>query len=389
LFYSLGKSPGVYLGSLEESAAGPRRLMTADTAAEYLPSGWLLWVQPSVLMARRFDAASGSFSGEPVPLAQPVASGYAVAGAFSVSQTGLIAWRAYITPRRQLVWFTRTGASTAVLGEPDDFNVLYPELSPDGQRVAVARGAGGAGGDIWLLDHAHLVRFTFDPSDDRFPIWSPDGVRVAFSSNRNGTYDLYVKRADGSGPEQPLLASSDVKIPNSWSPDGRCILYYSAQNAGDLMVLPLVGDRKPYPFLNTPFTETSGAFSRDGKWVAYQSNESGRNEVYVRPFPGPGGVWQISTGGGESPRWKADGNELYYLGPGNRVMGVAIAQQGRSLVVGQPVTLITANTLVSSATSVGRPQYDVAPDGRFLLDVELTDTSTVPITLLQDWRPPR
>src|ERR1019366_6551897 len=122
------------------------------------------------------------------------------------------------------------------------------------------------------------------------------------SSNRKGNYDLYEKPADGSGSEKLLLQSADDKRPHSWSPNGRFILYGSSQNNGDLMVLPLSGDRKPFPFLSTPFNETQGVFSPDGKWVAYQSNESGRSEVYVRPFPGPGGQWQVSTGGGGAPR---------------------------------------------------------------------------------------
>ena len=387
LFYTLGKEPGIYLGSLDakEGSGGPVRVTAADTAGEYLPSGWLLWVQQSVLLARRFNVASGTLSGDAIPVAQPVASGYAIAPALSVSRTGLIAWCASTSPRRQLVWFTRFGASTGVLGEPDEFNALYPEISPNGRRVAVTRGIGGPGGDIWLVDAVRQIRFTYDPADDRFPIWSPDGARVAFSSNRRGVYDLYARQADGSAPEELLLSSPEIKIPNSWSPDKRFILYYSAHNSGDLMVLPLEGDRTPYAFLSTPFSEMNGAFSPDGKWVAYQSNESGRNEVYVRKFAAAGAVSQISTAGGEAPRWRADGRELYYLAPGSRIMGVAVAEQGGALTGGQPVPLITATNLVTSVTSFGRPQYDVARDGRFLLEVDLTDSSRNPITLLANW----
>ena len=142
---------------------------------------------------------------------------------------------------------------------------------------------------------------------------------------------------------------------------------------------------KPYPFLSTPFSETNGVFSPDGKWVAYQSNESGRDEVYVRPFPGPGGVWQISAGGGTQPRWRADGKELYYVAPGNKLMAAAITAQASSITPGQPVVLFTANfTRVTN-----RPPYDVARDGRFLVNVELTDAATPPITLLQNWKAPK
>jgi len=230
-------------------------------------------------------------------------------------------------------------------------------------------------------------RFTFDPADDRFPIWSPDGARVVFASNRNGTYDLYQKQANGSGNEEVLLQSAENKRPSSWSPDGRFILY--TQNSRDMMVLPLTdsrkpGDRKPYPFLSTQFSQTQGAFSPDGKWVAYQSNESGRNEVYVRPFPGPGGQWHVSTGGGISPRWRADGKELYYLAPDNKLMAVAVTVQGAAFTPGTPETLFQTH-IVSPGL---RPQYDVARDGRFLINTDLQDTSAEPIHLLLNWKPP-
>ena len=153
------------------------------------------------------------------------------------------------------------------------------------------------------------------------------------------------------------------------------------------MVLPMLPERngKPYPFLSTPFSELNGMFSPDGKWVAYESNESGRNEVYVRPFPGPGGVWQISAGGSSYPRWRADGKELHYLAGGNKLMAAAISAQGASITPGQPVGLFTANFFRGST----RPPYDVARDGRFLASVELNDAATPPITLLMNWQAPK
>ena len=152
------------------------------------------------------------------------------------------------------------------------------------------------------------------------------------------------------------------------------------------MVLPVLPERngKPYPFLSTPFNEQNGVFSPDGKWVAYQSNEAGRDEVYVRPFPGPGGVWQISAGGGTFPRWRADGKELYYLAPGNKLMAAAISAEAASITPGPPVALFTANF----ARGLIRGPYDVARDGRFLVNVELND-ATPPITLLMNWKPPK
>jgi eukaryotic-like serine/threonine-protein kinase len=207
---------------------------------------------------------------------------------------------------------------------------------------------------------------------------------LVFSSNRNGESDLYQKAASGSGGEQALLRSAETKRPNSWSPDGKFILYWSRQNNGDLMVLPLFGDRKPFPFLSTPFDERQGVFSPDGRWVAYQSNESGRFEVYVRTFPGTGGQWQVSTGGGNSPRWRADAKELYYLAPDDKLMAVAVPAQGATLVPGTPEVLSQTH-IVQGAD---RQQYDVSRDGRFLVNTELSEISTEPIHLLLNWRPP-
>ena len=246
--------------------------------------------------------------------------------------------------------------------------------------------------DIWLQDGARISRFTFDPADDAMPLWSPDGSRVVFLSNRAGTYDLYQKPADGSGTEALLLHSADNKRPTAWSPDGRVILYASALNNGDLMVLPMTGtgDREPFAFLSTPFNEAQGVFAPDGTWVAYQSNESGRNEIYVRPFPGPGGQWQISTGGGTSPRWRKDGKELYYLSPDNKMMAVPVAiqrtAQGGTFVPGTPTALF--QTHIGLAPGTNKPNYDVARDGRFLINTALDDTSTEPIHLLLNWKPP-
>jgi Tol biopolymer transport system component len=237
-----------------------------------------------------------------------------------------------------------------------------------------------------MQETGRSTRVTFDPADDRYSIWSPDGARVVFASGRRGRFDLYQKPANGSGREEVLLqTSSDDKRPNSWSPDGRFILYNSSQNNGDLMVLPLTGDRKPIPFLTTPSNEQQGVFSPDGKWVAYQSNESGRFDVYVRAFPLPGGQWQVSTGGGTSPRWRADGKELYYVAPDAKLMAVTVKTQEATFAPGTPAALFQTHM----AQGLNKPQYDVARDGRFLINTELESNSTEPIHLLLNWKPPK
>ena len=384
LFTIIGADSAIWLGSLD--GGEPRRIATigigADSEGEFIAPGWLVRARQGILVAQRFDAASGQLSGEPVSLAQAVGvDQVTLAGAFSVSPFG-IAWRAGGGGRKQLMWFNRAGQSVGTFGAASDSNLFFPELSPDGKRVAITRGPVGSG-DIWLQEGTRSSRFTFDPADDRYIVWSPDGERVVFASSRTGNYDLYLKNANGSGSEDVLLHSPDNKRPNSWSPDGRFLLYSTDENNGDLIVLPLTGDRKAFPFLSTPFNERQGAFSPDGKWVAYASNESGRNEVYVRPFPTPGGQWQISTSGGDAPRWRADGKELYYMASDGKLMAVAVAQ-GAAFAPGTPEALF--QTLVS--VGVQKPNYDVARDGRILVNTELSETANEPIHLLLNWKPP-
>jgi serine/threonine protein kinase/Tol biopolymer transport system component len=385
LFVVNGADPSIWLGSL--SGAAYRRITSlavgTDSAAEYLPPGWLVRVRQNTLEAQRFDAGLGRLSGDPVPLDRSVRTdALTMAGFFSVSASGAIAWRSGGGDRRQLIWFNRAGENVGSFGDIGDSTMFSPEIAPDGKRVATMRGPVGSS-DIWVQEGVRNTRFTIDPADDRYPIWSPDGARLAFASNRNGAYDLYDKAADGSGSERLLLPSPDFKRPNSWSPDGRFILYWTAQNNGDLMVLPLTGDRKPFPFVSTPFDEQQGAFSPDGKWVAYQSDKSGRFEIYVRPFPGPGAESQVSAEGGHSPRWRADGRQLYFLAPDLKMMAAKTETKGATFTASAPESLF--QTRINQATN--RQQYDVARDGRFLILTDLPEMSSEPIHLLLHWHP--
>jgi Tol biopolymer transport system component len=385
---------GIYIGALGGSVA--TRLTPADGDALYLPNGWLLWVRAGTLVVQRLDPAGLALVGKQVKLADAVAllprrprSG------ISVASNGLIAYRAGGGSRRQLTWFDRSGSVLGTLGEPDDFGLSDPRLTPDGRAVVTRAVDGNL--DLWLLDGGRRTRITFDPARDDFAQLSPDGTVVVFRSGRTGAGDLYTKLLGRTDPEELLLQTDELKVPMSWSPDGRFLMYLSfdpVTNA-DLWVLPLQGDRTPYVFLRTPFREALGVFSPDGRWVAYHSNESGRPEVYVRPFFEPGqrdaatanDQWQISTDGGAFAKWRADGQELYYLDPSGAMMAVSISVTGNKLVPGTPQMLFRTRISGGGRDVQQNIQYDVAADGRFLIATELVDDAATPITLIQNWSP--
>jgi Tol biopolymer transport system component len=241
--------------------------------------------------------------------------------------------------------------------------------------------------DIWLLDGTRATRLTFDPANDFSPVWSPDGAQVAFDSGRTGVRDLYLKPSNGTGPEMPLVTSAKAKVATDWSRDGRFIAY--EEFPGDLWIVPLAGDRRPFLFLRTDFLELEAHFSPDVKWVAYKSNESGQYEVYVRPFsdtstPARGGQWQVSSAGGINPRWRSDGRELYYLAPDSTLMAVPIEVRGTTLAPGAPVALFRPKIVGGGAGF--STEYDVSRDGRFLINMIVED-SAPPITIIQNWKP--
>jgi eukaryotic-like serine/threonine-protein kinase len=240
--------------------------------------------------------------------------------------------------------------------------------------------------DIWLFDIARglRTRFTFDPADEPTSVWSPDGSRVVFNARRKGSLDLYQKASSGAGDDEELLADNLEKVPLDWSSDGRFILFaVGASQTSDLWVLPLSGDRKPFPFLQTPFDENPGRFSADGRWITYASNESGRYEVYVTPFPGPGAKWQVSTAGGDFPRWRRDSKEIFYLAnaPDYKLMAAAVNGGGSTFEVGAVRPLFDARAVANQ-----RWMYDISPDGqRFLVNTLAEEAASAPITLVVNW----
>jgi Tol biopolymer transport system component len=386
---------GMYVVSLD--GGEPTRVLAGETAAVYAPPGYLLWVSQGVLVAQRFDATRATLEGEPIPVTQALGiDDGTFRSAFSVSAMGTLAHRVGSPARRQLVWVDRTGKVLNAIGVPDDNVLANPALAPDGQRVAVSRIVDG-NFDVWLMEVGRGVanRYTFDAALDATPIWSPDGSRLVFSSTRKGaTGDLYEKPADGATDEQPFFVNTQDKWPHDWSRDGRFILYAvtaDPKSGWDLWALPLTGERKPFPVVQTSFEEFGGQFSPDGRWIAYASNESGRSEIYVRPFPGPGGKWQVSTAGGAQPRWRRDGKELFYVAPDNRLMAVPLgfAADARAVDVGAPVALfptrLASGAGIGSVGSFATAQYDIATDGRFLMNVAVEEATAPPITIVQNW----
>jgi Tol biopolymer transport system component len=398
LFYSRGtpETSGIYLGHLDGSA--PVRLTAADLAGVYHPDGWLLWTRAGTLTAQRLDLAQAALTGESVTLADGLVTDGLSLSALSVSTTGMIAYRTGDGGQVQLTWVDRTGANLGTLGEPDGTQ-FSPSLSPDGRRVAVVRSVQG-NTDTWLLDGARSSRFTFDPALDLLPLWSPDGSQIVFTSNRAGVYDLYQKPSNGAGEETLLLSSDQTKAPNSLSADGRFLLYMSIspQTRTDLWALPMTGEGDPFIVLQTPFAEGWAKFSPDDRWLAYMSNASGRDEIYIRAFVAPedtdastgtaiSGVWQISTAGGTYPTWSPDGQELYYLDPDANMMAVAFSVTGDSVEVGNPIALFPTRIFGGGTDLSVHWQYDVASDGRFLINTVVGEGSTTPITLIQNWDP--
>jgi Tol biopolymer transport system component len=396
LYTSIPANPevsGTYIGALGSNVS--TRVTLSDGNALYLPNGWLLWVRAGALVTQRLDLAGAALTGKQVTLADGVSLDWRSRSGISAASTGLIAYRAAGGSRRQLTWFDRSGSVLGTLGDPDGFSVMHPRVTPDG-RAVVSRTVEG-NYDLWLLDGGHTTRITFDPGRDDYEQLSPDGTMVVFRSTRSGPGDLYAKLLGRTDPEQQLLQSDEIKVPNSWSRDGRFLMYASVSRVtnADLWVLPMQGDRTPYVFLRTPFREAYGVFSPDGKWVAYQSNESGRLEVYVRPFFEPGQLdaatandqWQISTDGGTYAAWRSDGQELYYLDPSGAMMAASITVTGNKLISGTPQMLFRSHIFQGGRDLQQGRQYDVAADGRFLINTELNDDSATPITLIMNWSP--
>ncbi len=366
------------IGSLDSKET--QKLVPAQTLVSYAPPGYILFVRDKTLVAQPFDLKTLKTTGEPVPLAEHIGTDSVGLARFSVARDGTLAYRTGETGDR-LVWLDRTGREVETVGDPGEYH--NPDLSPSGDRLAFDLADPRTGKtDIWVRDVARGVnsRFTFGGADAFGPKWSPDGRWIAYTVGN----DLFEKAADGRGEERPLFKSEDLKFVADWSRDGRTIAFNArAKETGwDIWTLSATGDAKPTAFRKTPFLELLPAFSPDGRLLAYMSNESGRPEIYVETFPEAGGKWQISAAGGVEPRWRADGKELYYRAPDQKMMAVEIRMESGTLKAGVPRALFAGRF----DTGTARNRYLPSPDGqRFLLVAPLGREAMTPTTVVLNW----
>ncbi len=369
------------VGDLDSSSV--KTLFKTTTRVQYAEPGYLLYVRERTLVAQPFDARSLTVKGEPLPVGEDLVPGALGLASFSVSRNGVLVFRGGEQPGSRLIWVDRRGTETLAVEGAAGYGDAV--LSPDGTRLAYdLTSTGQERADIWIRDLARGVasRFTFDPAVEVNPLWSPDGRQIVFTSRVKGRGDLYLKDISGTRDAQPLLVDAEEKYASDWSRDGRYLLFATRKAGGswDIAALPLTGDRKPFPVLRTSFVELWATFSPDGKYIAYQSNESGRQEIYVQDFPAAHNKWQLSTDGGTEPFWNGNGRELFYRAA-SRMMSVSI-ETGATLTAGNPVALF--QTRFSTVTARGH--YRPAPDGqRFLVLAPVAREAERPAAVVLNW----
>jgi hypothetical protein len=392
LYWSQGDRPE-YTGAYSASFSRPDervQLVSTDANALYAQGedgrGYLLWLRGGTLVAQEFDLGTLKLVGGLHTLADPVSKvGLLGQMNVAVSTNGLLLYSASTT-FSQFTWFDRWGKSLGTLGEPGEYNTF--RLSPNGRRAAATRVRPG-GADLWEFDVERGVaeRLTYNSTENNYPVWSPDGQAIVFTSCCPRS--LFRMDVTGSGSEQRVSQPQHQQLANDWSRDGKLILFYDVAPATqrDLWTLSVSSDGRaavaaqPKLYLRTPFNESFGRFSPEAnpRWVAYQSDVSGRYEVYVQAFPGPGDRTPISTGGGTYPQWSSDGHELFYVSPDNKLMAVKLQLGRNSVVPSAPSELFAL-----PVTQIGWSPYDTAPDGRFLVRATPKQVAQ-PLTVIVNW----
>jgi Tol biopolymer transport system component len=390
----------LYIGSITSSDR--KHLFPLVSSAAYA-RGQLFFARDRQLLTAPFDARRLRVTGEPIVVGDDVLQqwDHDHKTDFSVSEAGPVVFRSLSGPDTKLVWRDRAERHSQVI-TPSAAQHFEPTLSPDQKRIAVdvfeprsskphTFGLAALTSDIWIMEDegGAASRLTFDPAADLQPVWSPDGTRIAFSSNRRGPLDLYLRRIDGAAGDELLYASAENKHALAWSPDGRWLVYgsYDPKTHGDLWLLPIDGQRLPVPLLRGEASEEQTQISPDGRWFAYTSNESGRDEIYVQSFPTPAGKWQVSVAGGGDPRWRHDGKELFFIGDDRRLMAANVTA-GEAFKSSVPVPIF--DTGMKPQWGAARNLYDVSPDGqRFLFMTPVADDRLSPFIILLNWSPDR
>ncbi|MBO0860882.1 MAG: serine/threonine-protein kinase [Chloracidobacterium sp.] len=385
LYYAYGKQAGqsgVYVCSLSDKSS--HQVLSSEYSAVYA-AGYLLFVQNGALMGQSFDTRALKLVGEPFLVAEQVKT-FRMVPQISGGESGTLAFQSGGALTQQLVWFDRSGKRLGTVGEPADYS--NPSLSADDKRLAVGiLDPKTSTRDIWLFDLARGAksRFTFDPADDLNPVWSKDGSRIFFTSDRKGPRDFFQKKVNAAEDDELIFASPELKNVLDLSPDGRLLIYNTNAtsnnvNSVGLWLLPLEGERNPRPFLKTQFNEDQAVISPDGRWVSYRSDESGRSEIYVATFPHLSGKWQVSVDGGMEPQWRRDGKELFFTN-NNRKLMVAEVKTGAGAFEAEAPRLLFETQLFNQ----GRNRYIVTADGqRFLVITRLEDTPA-PINVVLNW----
>jgi Tol biopolymer transport system component len=376
----------IFVGSLDSPSR--KKVLDSLTESVYGAPGYLVFARKATLFAQRFDPRALNLTGEPAPIVQDAAMQFGVwRSGFTVSQAGNLTYGSNAAADVELIVTDRSGRRLSSLETTEFPN--FVRLSPDGLKVAVGEQPDGGSepGGIRIYDLSKRVRskFTFGEMIMN-PIWSPDGSQLAFSSARTGVFNVYLKPATGAAEEQPLHATTDDERPQSWSPDGRYIVLDSRPQSRlglpQIAILPMTGDRKSFPYLHSAHINSGGQVSPDGRWLAYGSNETGRMEVYVSSFPQAKGKWQVSFTGGQFPRWRKDGRELFYCRIDSALVAAEVTPGRGSFAVGSATQVTETRTFHANLAA----PYDVFPDGqRIIMRAVKSQSMHPPLTLITNW----
>jgi Tol biopolymer transport system component len=385
---------GVYTGALDSPeyqllfASETNAVYSTQAGTDSAKNGYLLFIRDRSLMGQAFNAGSLQLHGEPITLAEDVGAVKSLSLApISISNNAMLVYQSVGEATRQFSWMDRGGRALVNVTNTGEWGP--PRISPDGTRAVAAKlGKDRKNADLWMIDQAgNTTQFTTGPAHKGSPVWSPDGSRIAYFVNQEGSYDIFVSPANSGVRADLLLKTAQAKYPTDWSRDGKYLLFgvLTEGSRSDVWAMSMV-DRRAGPLLDTVYSEGYGALSPDGKWLAFQSDESGRNEVYVQPFDGvlrgTRQRWDVSAqSGGGLPRWRADGKEMFYMTNSGRMMSVKVHPSGSEFACDLPQALFQTRPVPNSWNL-----YDVTPDGqRFLMNLPMEWSASSPITVMTNW----